>query len=82
MPKVHNKYANTAPANAVYIGRGSLWGNPLRIGWDGTREEVISRFEKEILPNLDVSPLRGKDLVCFCAPKPCHGDALLKKANP
>jgi hypothetical protein len=25
--------------------------------------------------------LRGKDLVCWCAPKPCHGDVLLRLAN-
>lgn len=25
--------------------------------------------------------LRGKDLVCFCAPRPCHGDLLLRLAN-
>lgn len=81
MPKVHNKYHNTAPADAVYIGRGSPYGNPFVIGKHGTREEVINRFEEEILPTLDVSALRGKDLVCFCKPKACHGDSILKKAN-
>jgi hypothetical protein len=25
--------------------------------------------------------LRGRDLVCFCAPRPCHGDLLLRLAN-
>ena len=25
--------------------------------------------------------LRGKDLVCWCAPFPCHADVLLKLAN-
>jgi hypothetical protein len=25
--------------------------------------------------------LSGKDLVCFCAPKGCHGDVLLEVAN-
>lgn len=23
----------------------------------------------------------GKDLVCFCAPRACHGDVLLREAN-
>ena len=27
------------PLNAVYIGRGSKWGNPYVIGKHGTREE-------------------------------------------
>mgnify|MGYP001566276022 CR=1 FL=1 len=25
--------------------------------------------------------LQGKDLVCWCAPLPCHGDILLAVAN-
>jgi len=25
--------------------------------------------------------LRGKDLVCFCAPNACHGDVLIEVAN-
>jgi hypothetical protein len=25
--------------------------------------------------------LKGKDLICFCAPKPCHADVLLEIAN-
>ena len=43
-PIVHNLYHNTASSDAVYVGRGSLWGNPLVIGKDGTREEVIEKF--------------------------------------
>ena len=83
MPTVLNKrHAPTATfRGAVYIGRGSPWGNPFRIGPDGTRDDVCDRFEREILPTLDVSSLKGKDLVCFCAPHRCHGDAILRKAN-
>lgn len=81
-PAVHNKHANTAPReNSVYVGRGSLWGNPFKLGQDGNRDQVCDRFEREILPNIDVSYLRGKHLVCFCAPLRCHADALLRKAN-
>jgi hypothetical protein len=29
----------------------------------------------------EVLELRGKDLVCWCAPKPCHGVVLLRLAN-
>jgi Domain of unknown function (DUF4326) len=83
MPQVLNKHRvkyEDAP-KAVYVGRGSPWGNPFKIGRDGTRAEVIARFEREILPEFDVSMLRGKDLLCWCAPLPCHADLLLKKAN-
>ena len=69
------------PTNAIYCGRGSPWGNPFKIGRDGTRDDVCDKFENEILPTLDVSMLRGKDLVCFCAPMRCHCDAILRKAN-
>lgn len=79
--KVHNKHAKTAPADAVYVGRGSPWGNPFRIGVDGTRDQVVDKFEREVLPRLDLAPLRGKHLVCFCAPKRCHADILLCAAN-
>ena len=79
--KVHNKHRNTAPPDAVYVGRGSPWGNPFRVGKDGSRADVIERFVREVLPTLDLAPLRGKHLVCFCAPLPCHADILLTVAN-
>jgi hypothetical protein len=81
MPKVWNKARGDAPRGAIYCGRGSPWGNPFKVGRDGSRDQVCDRFEREVLPDLDVSPLRGKDLLCFCAPKRCHCDAILKKAN-
>jgi hypothetical protein len=79
--KVHNRYHGTAPKDAVYVGRGSEWGNPFVIGTHGTRGEVIRRFCEEVLPYLDLKPLRGKDLVCYCKPQACHADYLMKEAN-
>ena len=84
-PMVHNKRAGTAPKDAVYIGRGSPWGNPFVIGRHGDRNEVCDRFEQEVLPCLDLEPLRGKHLVCWCKPARCHGDSILaalKARNP
>lgn len=83
---VHNKYKNTAPAGAVYIGRGSGYGNPFVIGKDGTREEVCAKFEKMLMASPEQisfikRTLKGKHLVCFCAPKKCHGDILARIAN-
>lgn len=77
---VYNRYKG-APKGSVYIGRGSPWGNPYVIGKHGTRDEVIDRYIAEVLPNLDVSELKGKNLVCFCKPARCHGDYLSAKAN-
>lgn len=81
MPRVLNKHRDKIPPGAVYCGRPSKWGNPFTRFKHGTRDENCDRFEREILPHLDVSELRGKDLVCFCAPLRCHCDALLRKAN-
>lgn len=80
-PRVHNKHAHTAPSDAVYVGRGSPYGNPFKIDTRNSRAQVIERFKCEVLPDLDVSALRGKHLVCYCAPAACHADAILEKAN-
>jgi len=81
MPRVLNKYRDVIPPGAVYCGRGSPYGNPFPIAGNMTRKKAIERFRCEVLPSLDCEPLRGKDLVCFCKPKPCHVDLVLEKAN-
>lgn len=66
----------------VLIGRPSLWGNPFKIGRDGTREQVIEKYREWIKtqPILlsQLSSLKGKVLGCFCWPQPCHGDVLVE----
>jgi hypothetical protein len=32
----------------VYIGRGSKWGNPFKIGREGDRAEVIAIYERHV----------------------------------
>ena len=91
MPKVYNKHHKDAPADAVYVGRPSRWGNPFEIGKDGTREEVVAKYLDYAKMRMRQAPddiysefvkeLRGKDLVCWCAPAPCHADVLLILAN-
>lgn len=62
----------------ISIQRPGPWGNPFRVGVNvTTREEAIGRFEREVLPTLDLSPLLGRDLICTCKPKACHGDAII-----
>lgn len=72
-------------SGGVYVGRPTKWGNPFVIGPDGTREEVIQKYREwlkaRMVEGLDPSELRGKDLVCWCAPLPCHADILLEVAN-
>ena len=69
----------------VYIGRPTKWGNPYAIGRDGTREEVIEKYERHLRsqPALmgALHELQGKVLGCWCSPKACHGDVLVKLVN-
>jgi hypothetical protein len=85
-PKVWNKRNPNVPKQAVYIGRPSKFGNPFSIGKDGDRTQVITKYrmwlnEQPELIAMAKQELKGKDLVCFCAPQPCHGDTLLAIAN-
>lgn len=82
---VVNKYKESYD---VYIGRGSIWGNPYTVEQYG-RDECIEMYRKYISkrllnePNLSVElrKLIGKRLGCFCKPKPCHGDVLIEMIN-
>ena len=69
----------------VYIGRPSKWGNPFVIGKDGSRDEVIAKYEAWLIsqPALiaNLPELAGKTLGCWCAPFACHGDVLSRLAN-
>lgn len=54
-PRVWNKHHKNAPADAVYIGRGSPWGNPFSHMPNSkaksivaTREEAIELFEEAL----------------------------------
>ena len=73
----------------VYIGRPSCWGNPFSHK-DNTLaefkvssvEEAIEKYEAWVRqqPGLmeSLEELDGKVLGCWCFPKPCHGDVLIK----
>lgn len=77
----------------VYIGRPSKWGNPFSHLPDTlaqfrvkTRDEAIIAYAKWLMtqPKLIAdakAELRGKVLGCFCWPKSCHGDVLVRIAN-
>lgn len=70
----------------VYIGRPSKWGNPFKIGRDGSRQEVILKYKNMITANTELNKqiplkLRGKTLGCWCKPDVCHGDVLAELAD-
>lgn len=69
----------------IYIGRPSKWGNPFVIGRDGTRDQVIEKYEEYLYTSgliSQIGELKGKILGCWCSPNRCHGDILIKLANP
>ena len=76
------------PENAVRIDRRTRWGNPYRIGRDGTREEVIERYRETLWRRIrngeidmkELAALDGKTLACWCTPQRCHGEILSRAA--
>lgn len=86
MPRLLNNRKHDIPPEAVYIGRPSRWGNPFPVGDFKSRQECLDAYAKWLYSQPDLveavkTELRGKDLVCYCTPKACHGDLLLKIAN-
>ena len=66
-----------------YIGRPSSLGNPFVLGRDGNRAQVIRQFEfyarntPGVLADIRALPADAI-LGCWCHPKPCHGDVIIK----
>ena len=86
MPKVYNKHYAGVPDDAVCIERTTEWGNPFPVRDGRTRDQAIDAFREWALSDPDYvravkRELSGKDLVCCCKPKRCHGDVLLEIAN-
>lgn len=88
---VLNKHHGNIPSGAVYIGRGSVWGNPYShlpstkgAVLVSSREEAVWWYTVYLNQAIadgritvhQLASLHGKDLVCYCAPKSCHGDVL------
>ena len=67
----------------VYIGRGTPWGNPFKVG---SRETVIEKYRQWLWIQMKsrkfreamLDKLDGKVLGCSCKPLPCHGDVLVR----
>ena len=89
MPKVQNARAvGKQRAGAVYVGRPSKWGNPfvMKDNSAAERGRVIDEYrhylsERPALCEAARRELRGKDLICWCAPRACHADVLIEVAN-
>lgn len=92
-PKVWNKRQKGIPEGAVYVGRPTKFGNPFshlavskaefRVE---TREQAVEEYERWLIAQPELvalvrAKLRGRDLVCWCAPQRCHAEVLIKVAN-
>ncbi|MBK5248121.1 MAG: DUF4326 domain-containing protein [Actinomycetales bacterium] len=66
----------TNALDACFTGRDSASAR-----WLAT-ERAVTMFERTVLPTLDLEPLVGLDVLCWCAlDAPCHGDPILRAAN-
>lgn len=79
------------PANATYVGRPSVWGNPFVVGSASypTRVEAVAAMRvwvkgQPALIERAKRELRGRTLACWCPVGdglPCHADIWLELAN-
>lgn len=77
----------------VYVGRqprpgrkgwSPYFGNPFKVGRDGTSEEVLAKYERYFYERLAtdaefkrrVHELKGKRIGCYCYPGQCHADVI------
>lgn len=90
MIKIGNKYHGD---KGEYIGRGSPLGNPFLVVNKEDREDVYNKYEiwleqnennieikNELIRLAQIYRDNGNELtlVCFCAPKRCHGETIKK----
>lgn len=81
------------PKDSIYIGRpnykwglkGSKFQNPYSLE-KYSREVAIAKYKTWLWNEIkighitiqELANMKGRDLVCYCNPKGCHGDVLLK----
>lgn len=71
------------PADAVYVGRPSRWGNPFSLAQHSALE-ACQLFEQHLQSNPQLVAdarklLVGKRLACWCRlDQPCHADTWLR----
>lgn len=77
----------TMPKGAIYVGRPTAFGNPYRVGVNGSAARCVELYRESLKIQRAFRrwvrrDLRGKNLVCWCPlGQPCHADVLLELAN-
>lgn len=95
MTTVHNLRTEHKTDTDIYIGRGSIYGNPFTHIKNketkaqfvvNTRKEALEKYREYVLQNPELlaklSLLKNKRLFCFCKPKSCHGDIIVELLHP
>lgn len=86
MQILNRKNLGTWPPGSIYIGRGTVFGNPYVIGEHGDRDAVCDQYADRLAyrvaqgdPAIMTALLGLKDdtsLVCSCSPLRCHGNEI------
>lgn len=87
---VHNLRHEAIRPGDIRIDRRTEFGNEFIIGRDGTRADVIAKFEAAERARLTgpdgaarrakVRRMNGHRLFCWCSPQLCHGDVYARLA--
>ena len=83
--RISPKYAYIGRWNRFYgLGRSKFY-NPIKLEHEDDRTQIIEAYRNYLLNNTNllaqIEELRGKVLVCYCAPKMCHGNVLIELLN-
>jgi hypothetical protein len=88
MPKILSLRNIMSGVQYVRVDRGTEWGNPFipQNHTEAERQRVCNLYEKYATWRLTVDPqwlmpLVGKNLACWCTPKRCHAETLVRLAN-
>lgn len=87
---VHNLRHEPMRPGDIRIDRRTEFGNEFIIGRDGSRADVIAKFETAERARLaapgsaarreKIRRMNGRRLFCWCAPLPCHGTVYARLA--
>jgi hypothetical protein len=100
-PQYHNLKQWIEDPRNLYVARGGVvfidgarypqlnspYCNRYKIGRDGDRDEVLTKYGKWLDMRPDLIEKCAQDLIgvecvgCWCAPEPCHADILLAKVR-
>jgi len=86
IPQVFNKHTKPPHIRAVYCGPGSPYGNLYPISDLINRDKSCDLFDQYLIDHPDLAndireKLPGFNLMCYCKPKRCHCDTILRVAN-